>query len=332
MRRRPFRAVRGLIVGCCLSLSAVRWANAQSNPDKVEGGAELLLPTGARSLGMGQTVAATAVGSEALWWNPALVARGPRELALHLTKNSSLIAETDAIGAFIFPVRRLGAFALSFRYINYGTQAAQLNESGQVGTLRNTATILAATFAPILTDRLSGGITYKLLRYQFDCTGTSCDNPTNQPQVPAIDAGFVYVMRSDSSFSLGGSVRNLGPKLQVKDQPQADNLPGRLDLGFQYAPRLAQLPPEARVRVGADVVSFTSGGGSLGLRFGGELAWQDRYQARAGYVVSSPTGSGATFGFGIRTGKLQIDLAQFLSDLGSQSGVTPTFVSLRYLF
>jgi hypothetical protein len=331
MRRRRSSAVWRLLAGCCVLLAVGRRVRAQSNPDKVEGGLDFLLPTGARSLGMGQAVAASAVGSEALWWNPALIAHGQRELALHLTRNSALIAETDAAGAFVLPVHRLGAFALSFRYLNYGSQAAQNDPTGQVGTFVNTTTLLAASFAPILTERFSGGVTYKLLRYQFNCTGASCDTPTNSPQAPAVDVGFAYVLRADSSISIGASVRNLGPKLQVKDAPQADALPSRADFGMLYLPRFAQLPPDAKIRLAADVVTYVSGGGA-GLRVGGELSWQDRYQVRAGYVGSAVTGSGPTFGFGIRTGKLQIDLAQMLSDLGAQSGVTPTFLSLRYLF
>jgi hypothetical protein len=312
-------------------LGLCRSAGAQSDPSRVEGALDFLLPTGARSLGMGQAVAAAAVGSDALWWNPALIARGPREVALHMTRNSSILAETDAGGAIVFPVRKVGAFALSFRYINYGSQGATSGSEGQVGTFVSTSTVVAATFAPTLTDRLSGGITYKLLRIGFGCTG-DCNNPENVPQTPALDFGLHYLVMKDSAFSVGASVRNLGPKLQVRDAPQADPLPARVDIGIEYAPHLSQLPKEARLRLATDVVSFASGGGSLGFRFGGEFAWMERYQARAGYVAAGPTGSGPTFGFGVRTGKLQIDLAQMLSDLASQSGTTPTFLSLRYIF
>jgi hypothetical protein len=78
-------------------------------------------------------------------------------------------------------------------------------------------------------------------------------------------------------------------------------------------------------------VSYVSGGTSPGFRVGGEFSWLERYEARAGYVASGPTGSGPTFGFGISTGRLQIDIAQMLSDL-ALSGSTPTFLTLRYRF
>lgn len=318
------------IIICLLLLGiagAAGAAGAQSaSPD--EGALDFLLPVGARSLAMGQTLT-TATGSDALWSNPAGAARGRRELALHMATNSSL-AETDASGAFVYPVPRLGAFAVSIHYINYGQQGA-VDSSGQtVGGFVSTSTTLAATFAPILTDRLTGGITGKLLRIGFNCTG-SCNRPENVPQTAAVDVGLIYQLTRDSTISIGASLRNLGPKLQINDSPQSDPLPARANVGIAYTPRIAEMPKEAKLRLGADVVERIAEGTSSGFRVGGELSWMERYEVRAGYVGTGPTGSGPTFGLGVSTGKLQIDLAQMLSD-NAGSGSTPTFLTLRYIF
>jgi hypothetical protein len=230
----------------------------------------------------------------------------------------------------VYPVRRVGAFALSVHYINYGQQAAFDSTGQDVGSFASTSTTVGITFAPILTDRLSGGVTGKLLRIGFDCTG-GCSRPDNVPQTAALDFGLRYLLTKDSVFTIGASVRNIGPKLQVKDSPQSDPLPSRANVGVEYVPKIAALPKEARVRFGADVVSYVSGGTSPGFRLGGELSWMGRYEARAGYVATGPTGSGPTFGLGILTGKLQIDFAQMFSDLAT-SGSTPTFLTIRYLF
>ncbi len=316
------------LIACCLLLGVVRAAGAQSGTTE-EGALDFLLPVGARALAMGQTLTA-ATGSDALWANPAGVAHGPRELALHMATNSSPLAETDASGAFVYPVHRVGSFALSVHYINYGQQGSTVDQSGQIGSFVSTSTTLAATFAPILTDRLTGGITGKLLRIGFNCTG-SCNKPENVPQTAALDFGLEYLATKDSTITIGAAVRNLGPKLQVNDSPQSDPLPERASVGVAYAPKLTQLPKQARVRLGADAVSYVVGGSSPGFRLGGELSWMERYEVRAGYVASGPTGSGPTFGLGVSTGKLQIDLAQMLSDVAA-SGSTPTFLTLRYIF
>lgn len=327
MRRHHSSAVRILFAGL-LAVASAAVAGAQSTIGE-EGAIQFLLPIGARSLGMGQAVAATATGTDALWWNPALVARGPREAAFHFSK--ILTIETDAGGAVVIPVQRVGAFALSLRYLNEGEQEATDRVTGEVtGVFSTTTAVIGATFATTFSRRFAAGLTYKLLRLDFHCTGV-CDRPAHAPQTIALDLGAQYIAASDSLVTFGLAFRNAGPRLQVNDSPQADPLPVRADFGVAYAPKFAQLPKEARVRVAADVVARVSGGYAPGYRFGAELSWIERYQARGGYVVEGPTGSGATFGLGLSSGKLQIDLARMLISSGSEGG-SPSYLSLRYLF
>lgn len=331
MRRRRFKALYAFVVGCAVLLGASGAARAQGGA-VVEGGAEFLLPTGARTLGMGMASAASAIGSDGLWWNPAVIARGPREIALHIARSPASALEGDAGAAFVYPIRRLGAVALSLRYINLGSFSPALDPNSPPATAQSTSAILAGTFAAPFGDRLSAGITIKLLRETTSCTGGNCDQSSTQPTTGAIDLGGEYFLTRDSVVAFGAAVRNVGLRLQVNDAPQADALPSRIEVGIAVAPKFTQLPKEARVRAALDVVERPSGVGSPGLRIGGEASWQERYQGRIGYVVNGPTGSGPTFGVGFSTGKLQIDFAQMLSDYGSASGSQPTFLSLRYIF
>jgi hypothetical protein len=310
-----------------LVIASVRFAGAQSGTGS-EGAAEFLFPIGARSLGMGQAVAAIATGSDALWWNPALVARGPREIAFHFTKIITL--ETDASAAVIVPVQRVGAFALSVRYINQGQQEASDDPTQPTGAFSTTTTIVGATFATTFSARFAAGLTYKLLRLDFACTG-SCRKPAQTPQTIALDLGGQYILTRDSLVTFGAALRNAGPKLQVNDSPQADPLPVRADVGVAFAPKFAQMPKEGRIRFAGDVVTRLAGGSAPGYRLGAEFSWIERYLVRAGYEARGPTGSGATFGLGISSGKLQIDLARMLVTSGSEAG-SPDYLSLRYLF
>lgn len=297
------------------------------------GALQFVLPTGARSLGMGQAAVASAVGSDGIWWNPAVIARGPRELALHIAQSPANVVEGDASGTFIIPIERLGAVAISFRYLNFGKIDLALDPSSPEATAQVTSAILAASFAAPFGNRLAVGLTLKVLRLTTSCTGGGCDaQSTEQPTTGAIDFGGQYFLTRDSTVAIGGAVRNFGLRLQVNDAPQADDLPGRTQLGIAFAPKFAQLPKEVRVRAATDVVVRTSRIGGPGYRVGGEVAWQERYQGRVGYVVAGPTGSGPTFGAGFSTGKLQIDFAQMLSDYGSLSGSAATYLSLRYIF
>jgi hypothetical protein len=279
---------------------------------------------------MGQATVASAVGSDGIWWNPAVIARGPRELALHIAQSPANVVEGDASGTVVIPIPRLGAVAISFRYLNLGSIELGLLPTPE-GTARLGSVIFAGSFAAPFGDRLSAGLTLKVIRLTTSCTG-GCEAASTQPTTGAIDVGGQYFLTRDSTVAIGAAVRNLGLRLQVNDAPQADPLPSRVQLGIALAPKFGGLPKEVRVRTAADVVAAASGLGGPGYRVGGEVAWQERYQGRAGYVLDGPTGSGPTFGVGFSTGKLQIDFAQMLTDSGSPSGSTVTYLSLRYIF
>jgi hypothetical protein len=308
---------------------------AQSSSDP-QGGLQFVLPIGARTLGMGQAATAAAVGSDALWWNPALIARGPREAALQLTQSLATQTGADIGFAFIYAVPKVGAVGLSLRYINEGAQPAfDTTVNGtQTGTFFAQDLIFAATFAAPFGDRLALGLTTKVLRIGFPCTGTcfTSTSASTPAQTGALDLGAQYFATHDSTLAFGVALRNLGFKLQLNDTPQADQLPSRLAVGVELAPKPAALPPDVRVHVAADLVWQITAAASPGVNFGGELSFKDRYQVRAGYVANGPTGSGMTFGAGVSTGRLHVDLARMLSDIGQQSGVTPTYIALRYLY
>jgi hypothetical protein len=296
----------------------------------VEGALEFVLPTGARAMGMGQAVAASATGVDALWWNPALIARGPREVGGHFAQQSADKGGSDLSAAFIYPIPRLGAFAISYRYLNNGEEDATSDQTGQIGTFFTKSTVLGFTFAPILTSRFVAGLTYKLLRISFDCTG-DCNLPGGVPTTFALDLGGAFRVTSDSLVVVGLALRNLGVPLQVNDSPQSDQLPSRADVGVAVSPTIPRWP-EGHVRLSADVVTRVAGGGGPGFRVGAELSLRDRVQARAGYIKDGPPGSGPTVGLGFSTGKLQIDFAQLMSDVGAQAGNKPTYLTLRYVF
>jgi hypothetical protein len=331
MRPSRSRALSVLVVGWMGLMGWGRVACGQTGV-AAEGALEFVLPTGARTLGMGQAAVASAIGSDGVWWNPAVIARGPREIALHIARAPANVTESDASASVVIPIHRLGAVALSFRYLNLGSYELTIDPNVPLGSAVNTSAILAASFAAPFGDRLSAGLTLKLLRLMTNCTGGNCQAPPTQPTTGAIDFGGQYFLTTDSVVAIGGAVRNIGTRLQVNDAPQADGLPGRAQFGIAYAPKLAQLPKEVRVRAATDIVLRTSGIGGPGYRVGGEVAVQGRYQGRVGYVLNGPTGSGPTFGAGFSTGKLQIDFAQMLSDYASQSGSAPAYLSLRYIF
>jgi hypothetical protein len=327
MRQRRFKAKR-ILVAAAMLLASRRGARAQTGV-AVEGGTEFLIPTGARGLGSAQAIVVGGVGAGAIWSNPALVARARREVAFDFGQQANGVVVADVTGAIVWPVPRVGAFALSLRYLNEGELTAVNDNENVVGSFTFTGVIVAGTFAAPFGNRLATGLTLKLLQLSLQCTGT-CDLPPFQPRTGALDFGVQYFVTRDSSVAVGASALNIGLPLQVNDSPQADPLPSRGILGLQIRPTLSQLPKDVHVRVEADLVKRLSGGGP-GYLFGGEMGWQDLYVARFGYQLNGPIGSGPTVGLGLATGKLHVDFAQILTENSGSSG-KPTFLALRYVF
>src|SRR5215210_1298950 len=113
MRRRRSRSVasRALVASlAALLCGAARPSRAQGAPAE-EGALFLLVPVGARAVGMGQAVTAAEDGSEAVWWNPAGLARlEKREAAIHHQRGLGHTADAISI---IVPSSLLGVIGLS---------------------------------------------------------------------------------------------------------------------------------------------------------------------------------------------------------------------------
>jgi hypothetical protein len=331
MRRRPSSPWHARSIGP-LAVALVLVAGAQplraQGGVANEGGLELVLPVGARANGLAQAVVADFLGSESVWWNPGALAREQtREAAIH---HSQTFAVTGDALTLVLPAAGIGVVALSADLYNYGTQDVT-DATGTYGTITPRATILAATFAGSIGSHVDVGINYKYYSRGVNCSGGCADIPTSTNSTTALDFGVQVRPLTDSTLWIGVALRNVGPRLQVNDAPQADPLPTRLDIGATYAPRIPALGPDAQLRFGAGIVNAIPATGP-GLRFGADLGWQNRVHVRGGYVYNGPGGSGPTMGIGATSGRLELDIARLFGDSQANTSQPPTYLSLRIRF
>src|SRR5215208_1660606 len=118
MRRRRSSLVASMALAAVVTaFGAPPRAGAQGGLAE-DGALFLLLPVGARAVGMGQAVVADQPGGEAVWWNPAALARAEkREVAIH--HSQSLVGTGDAL-TLVVPSSALGVLAVSANIFNYG--------------------------------------------------------------------------------------------------------------------------------------------------------------------------------------------------------------------
>lgn len=296
------------------------------------GGLYLLVPLGAHAVGQGEAVVAdSTLGTEALWWNPAALARiSKKELAVH--HSQTLVATSDML-SFAVPSRVLGTIAGSAYLVNYGDQSATDPVSGtEIGTITNRNYQLALSYATPVGKRLSAGLTYKFIMLRFQCTGICGNIPVISGSTSALDMGAQYVLPTDLPIMLGASVRNLGPALQLKDAEQADPLPRVIQVGGR-----ARLPVRALRQSGAtldvtlDVQSAAALNGAAG-GLGLILGYREIAFLRGGYKLQPGDSKGPSLGFGFQRGGFALDLARRFDAASAQLGEPPTYVSLRARF
>jgi len=325
-RRHSSRLAAGVTLLALLSGAGVADASGQSGV-ATDGALFLLLPVGARAVGMGQAAVATTSGSEAAWWNPAGLARlESYEAAIH--HSQTFLATGDAVSV-ILPFSLLGVVGLSANLLNYGEQEVGVDESGSLGTILPRSFVYAATYGTPIGPRVSAGITYKIVQLRVDCTGACPNLPALSAATSALDFGMQYDLGPISPITIGASVRNLGLRFQVKDREQADPLPTRMQVGVLYrVPPIAELR-ETEIRLAGDLVDKLRVRAPSG-RVGMEVIYQTRYSFRAGYVLEE--GGGPAIGGGFLAGGLMIDIARVMGGFYAEAGEPPVHLSLRYQF
>jgi hypothetical protein len=313
-------------------LSAFR-LSAQEPPLNA-GALFLVFPVGAQAVGMGQTATAAAGRGEAAFWNPAgLATLAEDEFALH---SATLVAgRSHVLGAY-FP-SRVGVIGGAVYLVDYGDLDRTDENGNTIARIAPRNFEFLASYATNLTGSFVFGVSYKLVQFRVDCSGDCRDFPAGTGATHALDFGGQFGVGQGLPLRIGVALRNVGFRLQVQNQAQADALPTRLAVGALYELRLRPATGHALdqafdLKLAADVDSPWGQVGQSETRIGIDIGYQRLVRVRAGYAFVRDGLSGPSLGLGVESGSLGVDLARaFLtgSDLQVES---PTFFSFRVTF
>ena len=326
---RPRRSERAAAFALLLALNALP-TSLRAQRGGSEGALFLLLPTGARAVGMGQATAADRPGTEAVWWNPAGLAwMDKREVAIH--HSQTIVGTGDAVTLAV-PSSLLGVLAVSVNLTNFGESDATDPNAGTTGKILLRGLVYAASYATSVGERFGAGVTYKVVQFRADCSG-SCGALGNlSASSTAIDVGAQYDLGALVPASVALAVRNIGPRLQVNDRDQADQLPRRVQLGVTCrVPALARHVADTELRVAGDLIDDARID-TPSARLGVDLAWRKSVHLRGGYVFDDSESGGASIGLGLAAGGFVVDVARQFQGFSTDAGQAPTYLSLRYLF
>jgi len=296
-----------------------------------EGALFLLLPTGAQSVGMGQAMVAGSPGSEAIWWNPAAIARQEkRELAIH--HSETIVGVGDAL-TFVLPSKTRGTAAISINILNLGEQEITDDLGQPIGFILPRDIVLAATYAGRYGRRLSSGLTYKLVQLRVDCSGQCASVGTLSESTTAADLGLQYEVMVGSPLTFGFAIRNLGGKLNTDGTNERTPLPTQLELGALYQLGfIDRYVKDLEVLLAGSVVDSRRYGGRA-VRLGTDLIYQEKVHLRAGFVGGDRRAdASASLGLGLESGPFVFDIARVFGGIPGEDGQQPIYISLRYLF
>ncbi len=210
---------------------------------------ELLIPVGAKYIGMGGAAVSSVLGMDAIYWNPAGLDRWDNRAGAMFSQ-MTYIADIDvSYAAVAANFGGIGTVGLSFKSLAFGDIPITTEDAPDgTGALFSPQFItVGLTYSRSLTDRVAVGANLKLISETIDRVGATG---------VAFDIGVQYQNLGDiDGLSVGVVLKNLGPGMKYdgngllrKADPVdvsrstsyykvvagTDELPSTMDIGVGY--------------------------------------------------------------------------------------------------
>ncbi len=311
-------------------------AGAQAPPspgaDAQEGALFLLLPTGAKAVGMARAMTALS-SDEAAFWNPAGLAEVGRSRILLYRGDHPPAGEAFALSA-IYARPPVGTLAISYQLLDVGEQQATDRAGNVVGSVSFRNHLAVASFATTVASRISTGVNFKVIQRRISCEG-QCLGGDVTATTFALDGGIQARPTTRIPLRIGVMLAHLGPDFQVVNADQADPLPTRLRISTAYEIAGHFLPyPDLDFWVTVEMEDRWRNPGSPSMYIGGEFTAgaTDAFYVRAGYEAGEGgLNQGAAVGVGVRYERFDLDLAKSLARSSLTGDSQPVHLTLALL-
>ena len=194
-----------------------------------------------RSAGMGNTGVAIADNANAIFWNPAGLARQEgTEVSLTYSK---WLPEFNADLGYSYlggkhRVDRIGTFGAHLTYLFLGEHEGRDAQNNPTGTFKSYDLAAGASYGTNVLKNLSLGTGIRMI-YSNLAPGQSVGAQETRAGVTiGFDLAALYSVprfqagRSEVGVDLGFNLANMGPNIQYSDQGQADPIPQNLRFGY----------------------------------------------------------------------------------------------------
>ncbi|MDD8017555.1 MAG: PorV/PorQ family protein [Bacteroidota bacterium] len=286
------------------------------------GAQELLIPVGAAGIALGNANIATASGVDAIYWNPAGIARSDRGSEVMISHMQYFGDIALNYGAVSIDAGSFGRLAFSMKSLSFG-DIPVTTESFPDGTgdsYSPTYVTLGVSYGKQLSDRISVGTTINVVSENIMSTSASGF---------VLNAGVQYHGLIIPELKLGIAVKNVGPSMKYdgsnlmrtaavsgatraaqlyKVDAAEFDLPSTIEMGLAYERKLDDM------NAFSVMTNFQNNNYQADeYKFGAEYAYNNLIFVRGGYL-SSPNADvneylyDYTFGFGVHYDLGSIDV------------------------
>jgi hypothetical protein len=172
------------------------------------GATQLIIPVGARGVSMSGSTLTDATGVESIYWNPANLARGDVGTNV-LFSHMNYIADINVeYGAVSTNIEGFGSIGLSLKSLNVGSIPITTisNPDGTGATFTPNFSTIGLSYARLLSDRISVGITANLISETIDLVSSTGI---------AFNVGISYKnLANINGLSFAVVIKNLGPQMK----------------------------------------------------------------------------------------------------------------------
>ncbi len=345
MRRNPSSPLT-LVAGLVALLGAPGWAAAQGDvlpPEPVSGASDgsgstaesegaqfLLLPVGAKTVGMGGAVSAVRGNTESVLWAPAGIA-DIEDGRLFFNHHEGVFETTSDVLSLLWPTGSIGTFAVTYYLVDFGDLTSTGVDGSVIGTLSVRNQELLLTYANRVIGGLRAGVSYKLIQLISRCDGACPDFQSETRTSHAVDIGVLYQDLMGLPLSIGGSLRHLG--FDLEGENESDVLPTRLRVGVAYEP-LSTFTSDTTfaLALALDVEDRVRGLGDPDVMIGSELGVASLFYLRAGYAFLNAQPGGPTLGLGLTHDWFYLNMSRGFDDLSSATGEESIQISFGVIF
>jgi len=134
--------------------------------------------------------------------------------------------------SIVYPTNEWGTFGFGVTFLSYGSQERTDEFANALGSFVSYDLAFTLSYGTRITEKMSGGLSLRYINSHLAEVGAGSEKGKGTGYSLAVDVGMLYSLTR--RLTLAANVSNLGPDIAYIDADQADPLPRKLALGFNY--------------------------------------------------------------------------------------------------